>query len=243
MTVSRVATDWAAAVAELAAPFVHHLAVGAHDVGRDRTDVQCVFDASEQWPELVSVHAPRIEHEIRRAKAGAGVDQRRAADAPPDRQRDGGHADREREAVAAIEASQALWRRAREIAAIEMLALFEDDDLQARLGQLFRGDRPARAATDDDHVDRLIETTVRLLDRQLDDARVALHLLERLPVVADERLDAIVGAEEHQDQRLERDQRFAPLADLRGLAGHEVGLACRCAEYAKRPYMTAQDRR
>src|SRR6267143_1213060 len=222
MTAACVAPDRTAAVAELAAPFVHHLAVGAHDVRADWTDVQRLFDSREQRTELVSVHAPRIEHEVRRPEARARVDQRRAANTAANRQREGGHSNRECEAVAAIEAPQTLGRGAGEIAAVEMLALFEDDDLQARLGQLFRRDRPSRAAADNDHVDRLIETTVRFLDRQLDDAGVALHLLERLPVVADERLDAVVGAKEHQDQRLQRDQRFAALADLRGLAGYEV---------------------
>src|SRR4029077_20465655 len=159
---------------------VHHLAVRTHDVGANRTNVQRLFDAFEERAEVVSIHAPRIEDEFRRPEARARVDQRRAADPAPDRQRDGRHADRESEAVAAVEATQALGRRAGEVAPVEMLALFKDDHLQAGLGQLSGGDRSAGAAADDDNVDRLIEAAVGLLDRQLDQTRAALHFLERL---------------------------------------------------------------
>src|SRR6266566_9391459 len=243
MTASRVATDGAAAVAELAAPLVHHLAVGAHDVGGHRADVQRLLHTFEQRTELVSVHAPRIEHEVWRSETGARVDERRATDTAPDRQGDGGHADGESEAVAAVETPQALGRWAGEIPAVEMLAFFEDDDLQASFGQLLGCDRATGPAADDDHVDRFVETAVRLLHRQLDQTRVELHLLERLPVVADERLDAIVGAEEHQDQRFERDQGFTALADLRGLAGDEISLTRRRAQHSEGAQVSARDRR
>src|SRR4029077_3666971 len=103
--------------------------------------------------------------------------------------------------------------RSGKIAAVEMLALFEHDDLQPRLRQLPGGDRSARTAPDHDHVRRLVKAAIGLLYLELDDARVLLHLLERLAVVADQRLDPRVRAKEHQDEGLQRDQRFAPLAN------------------------------
>jgi hypothetical protein len=124
-----------------------------------------------------------------------------------------------------------------------MLALFEDDDLQARLRQLLGGDRAAGAAADDDHVGGLIEALVRLHDLELDHAWVALDLLIGLPVVADKRLDAVVRAEEHEDQRLERDERLAALADLRFLAVHDVGIACAPSQQPERPSVPACDGR
>src|SRR6266851_4842203 len=126
---------------------------------------------------------------------------------------------------------------------IEMLALFEDDDLQARLRQLHGGHRAAGAAADDNHVCGVVEALVRLHDLELDYARVALDLFVGLGVISDERLDAVVRAEEHENQRLERDERFAALADLRFLAVHEIGLARSRSQHPKRPRVTAGDGR
>ena len=50
-----------------------------------------------------------------------------------------------------------------------MFALFQNDDLEAGLGKLFGSDRATRTAADDDHVRRLVEAWLRLLDRKLDD--------------------------------------------------------------------------
>ncbi len=122
-----------------------------------------------------------------------------------------------------------------------MLALFQDDDLQARLGELLGGHGATGAAADDNHVGGLVEALVRLRDLQLDHTRVTLNFLVRLPVVADERFDAVVGAEEHEDQRLERDERFAALADLRFLAVHQVGLARSRSQQPERPRVPAGD--
>ena len=81
-----------------------------------------------------------------------------------------------------------------------MLALLEDDDLEPRLGQLFGGHRTTSAAPHDNHVGRFEESIVGLGDLHRDDARIALYLLIWLTVVTDERLDAVVRAEEHQDE-------------------------------------------
>src|SRR6266851_7596117 len=241
MAATSVAPDRATAVAELAAPPVHDLAVGAHDVVADRGDAQRLLHVFEHRLELGTIHAPCVEHEVRGPKTGTWVDQRRPAHAAPDRQRDGRHADRERQAVAAIEPPKALRRRAREIAPVEMLALFEDDDLQARLRELLGGNRAAGAAADDNHVRVVVEALVRLHDLELDYARVALDLFVGLPVVSDERLDAVVRAEEHENQRLERDERFAALADLGFLAIHYVGIARTRSQPPERPSLPAGD--
>src|SRR5260370_39183208 len=100
MAPMRVAPDGPAAIAKLATPSIHHLTVGAHDVGANRRDAQGLLDAFEPRLELGAIHAPGVEHEARGPKTGAGVDQRRPAHAAPDRQRDGGQADGEGQAVA-----------------------------------------------------------------------------------------------------------------------------------------------
>src|SRR5216683_2124593 len=86
----------------------------------------------------------------------------------------------------------------------------------------------------------LAATGFRLLDFELDHTWVALDLLIWLAVVSDQRFDSIVGAEEHQDQRLEGDQSLAALADLRRLARKEVGLARSRVECAERAQVSAE---
>src|SRR5438309_2359636 len=199
VTALRVAPDRTAAVSELTATAVHCLTVGPHDVVSDRADIQRRLDLIEKRVQLCSIETPRFQHKARRAKTRAGVDQRRPTDPPPDRQRDRRHADGERQSIATIETSQALRRRAGEIATIKMLALLEDDDLEPRLGQLFGGHGTTSAAPHDNYVGRFEESVIRLGDLQRDDARIALYLLIRLTVVTAERPDAVVRPEEHQD--------------------------------------------
>src|SRR5260370_25479702 len=98
-----VAPDRTAAIAELAAPPVHDLAVGAHDVDAHWRDAQGFLDVFEKWLERRTIHAPCVEHEVRGPKTRTRGDQRRPAHAAPHRQRDGPHADPERQAVAAVE--------------------------------------------------------------------------------------------------------------------------------------------
>src|SRR5450759_1786528 len=62
-------------------------------------------------------------------------------------------------------------------------------------------------------VGRFVEATIGFLDVQLDHSGVAVDLLERLSVVADQRLDALVRTEEHEDEGLQRDQGLATLAN------------------------------
>src|SRR5260221_127580 len=243
MAAASVPPDGTSAVAELAAPLFHRLAVGAHDVRGHRRDVQRLLDTREQRVELGGIHAPRVEHEVRRPKARARVDERRAADAAADGQGDGGHTDRERQTVATIESAQTLRWRAGEIAPVEMLTLFQHDDLESSFGQLFGRDRAARAAADDDHIGGFVETGFRLLDLELDHTWIALDLLIWLAVISDERFDSIVGAEEHQDQSLEGDQGLAALADLRRLACDQVSLARPRAEHSEGAQVPAEDRR
>src|SRR5258706_9023807 len=124
-----------------------------------------------------------------------------------------------------------------------MLIFFQHDDLESGFGKLFRRDRAAGAAADDDHVGGIVETGFWLLDLELDQTWLPLDLLIWLAVVSEERFDSIVGAKEHEDQRLECDKSLAALADLRGLACEEVGLARFRVEHAKRAHMPAEDRR
>src|SRR5260370_16080363 len=119
-----VAPDRSAAVAELATPSVHDLAVGAHDVDAHWRDAQGFLDVFEKGLELRSIHAPCVEHEVGGPKASTRVDQSRPAHSAPDRQRDGRYADGEGQAVAAVETSQTLGPRACEAAPVDKIALF-----------------------------------------------------------------------------------------------------------------------
>ncbi len=55
---SSVAPDRASAVTKLAAPLLHGLAVGAHDVRGHRPDVERLLDGVEKRIQLRAVHAP-----------------------------------------------------------------------------------------------------------------------------------------------------------------------------------------
>src|SRR5260370_25421752 len=121
-----------------------------------------------------------------------------------------------------------------------MLAFFQHDDLESGFGKLFRRDGATGAAADNNHIGGFIETGFRLLDLELDHAWVALDLLIWLAVVSDQRFDSIVGAKEHQDQRLEGDQSLPALADLRRLACEEGGLARFRVQRAERAQWPAQ---
>src|SRR4029077_11014002 len=110
VTATRVAADRDAAVNEGTASLVHDLAVRSHDVRADRRDVEHLLHLIEEGCHLIAIDAPRIEHEIRCAKACAGVDQRGPADAAADREGDRRHADREGQPVATIKAAQPFWR-------------------------------------------------------------------------------------------------------------------------------------
>src|SRR5258708_21271303 len=71
MAAASIAPNGTSAVTELAAPLFHRRAVGAHDVRAHRADVQRVLDTRKQRIELGAIHAPHVEHEIRRSKARA----------------------------------------------------------------------------------------------------------------------------------------------------------------------------
>src|SRR5260221_779017 len=122
-----------------------------------------------------------------------------------------------------------------------MLTFFQHDDLEPGFGKLFGRDRAAGAAADDDHVGGIVETGFWLLDLEVHQTWLPLDLLIWLAVVSEERFDSIVGAKEHEDQRFEGDQSLAALADLRGLACAEIGLARFRVEHAERAHVSAED--
>ena len=95
---------------------------------------------------------PRGEHAIGRAVAGAGVDRRRAAHALADRDRDRHVADGDRRAAVPVELLLHLERAAREVLAIEVLALLDEHDREPGLGELAPDDGAARAGADHHHV-------------------------------------------------------------------------------------------
>jgi hypothetical protein len=95
---------------------------------------------------------PALEHPRRRAEAGAGVDQRRAADAAAQRQDDRRVAERRRLAAVAVEAGEHLRRTSAEAVRIVPRALLEDDDLCSALGELGCDDGATCAGADHTHV-------------------------------------------------------------------------------------------
>jgi hypothetical protein len=95
---------------------------------------------------------PALEDARGRPEAGAGVDQRRAADGAPERKDDRRRADGGELAGVAIQARGHVARSRSERAVVVARALLEHDDVDAAHGEL-RGDRgAARAGADDDRI-------------------------------------------------------------------------------------------
>ncbi len=150
-----VAEDEVARPAELFGASSDHERVVAREVFRHLRHVQLALDAAEVGIELVGAQspeaealAPALEDQVGRAKAGAGVDERRAGDALAERQQDRGVPNRGRLPRVAIELGRHLTRARAEVVGRPGRAALEHHNRHAALGQLFRHRRAACARAD-----------------------------------------------------------------------------------------------
>ena len=130
--------------------------VGARQLRRHRDDVERLLHAREVRrerlgrevlePELV---APAREHVVGRAEAGAGVDERRAADRLPEREQDRRPPERRVLRGVAVELGEHVARAGGELRGGVLRALLEQHDARAGLGELLRHHRAAGARADD----------------------------------------------------------------------------------------------
>ncbi len=100
------------------------------------------------------VAGPALEDARGRAKAGAGVDERRAAHGAPERQDDRRRADGRELTGVAVQAQGHVARPRGEGAVVVARALLEHDDVQAAAGELGRDRGAAGAGADHDRVGR-----------------------------------------------------------------------------------------
>ena len=91
---------------------------------------------------------PALEHVRRRAKAGAGVDERRPAEPAAERQQDRRRPERRRLPAVAVEPREHLGRAGAELVGVVARALLEHDHARAALGELGRDDGAAGARAD-----------------------------------------------------------------------------------------------
>jgi hypothetical protein len=133
--------------------------VGAGQRRRDLGDAERALDAVEDGGERLRRElveavfvAPALEHPVGRAEAGAGVHERRAADAAAERQHDRRAPERRDLPAVAVQPRQHVARAPGERVGGVPPALLEHDHAGAALGELLRHDRAAGAGADDDDV-------------------------------------------------------------------------------------------
>ena len=169
-----VAEDRRAAKAERLDAAIEELGVPPDDLpghGADRDGPLDLVEVGRHGARVGVLHAlvglPGTQHPVRRAEAGAGVDDRGAADTLAERQGDGGTPEGEGGAAAAVKTLHALHRRTVEIVLREVGALLEHEHAKTGACQLMRHDGAARTGADDACIDGLVDVPldVRILER------------------------------------------------------------------------------
>ena len=128
----RVAVEEVAGPAQGLGPAPHDSGVAPGELGRDLCHVESALDAAEVRLERrlgqrlqAEALAPQPEHRRRRAKAGAGVHERGAADGAAERQHDRRGSQRRRLAGVAVEAHGHVARAGGELVRLVPVALLE----------------------------------------------------------------------------------------------------------------------
>jgi len=159
-----VAGDPRPRVAERRGAALEERAVAAVGLVGDGADVQLLLDALEVGAQVGSARAadavalrPLVEHVVRGAVAGAGVDGRRAADAAAERDRDGRAAERAGQPAAPVEEVDHRARVPGEVLAGEEAAFLDQRHVAAARRELARHHRAARARAHHDHVRQLVD--------------------------------------------------------------------------------------
>ena len=142
--VAGVAGDRATGGAQRQRSLHRELSVAAHPLGIELRHPQellglGVVGAQLAGPGDAVAPPPVLEDRVGGAEAGAGVDHRRAADRPRDRDRDRRAALGDRQAAVAVEGGDRLERVARVAVAVVVLTRLQHDHVEARLGQRRRG--------------------------------------------------------------------------------------------------------
>src|SRR5205814_9555999 len=115
-------------------------------------------------------------------------------------------------APVAVDRLHALHGRAGEVGLRQVAALLEDDDAEPGARELVRHHGTARARAHHAHVGDLLDVAahVRVLERYQTRARAWRAPVQAPVPVAERRLDARVGAEGGETERLQEEERDAP---------------------------------